>query len=322
MISSLGAFGWRGGTRLKSNVNVCNLRSRLRLSTDRRNAMWGYIFILPWIVGLLVFMAGPVLSVFYYSFTKFDIFSPPTWIGLKNYARAIFEDGLFWRSLTNTASYVALSVPLRLVLAFALALLLRVSSRGTALFRAAFYVPTVVPYVAASILWSWMLHPRLGVVNYLLKSAGLSPPMWLLSETWAKPAIAMLNVWHVGQPMVVFLAGLQGIPEDLYEAARIDGASRWQLVRRITIPIMSPVILYNSIIGIINAFQVFTFAYIMTGGGPLNSTLFYSLYIYRQGFNYFDMGYASALAMILFLLVLGMTILLFRLSSSWVHYES
>lgn len=167
-----------------------------------------------------------------------------------------------------------------------------------------------------------MLHPRLGVVNHVLSNAGLPAPNWLLSETWAKPAIALLAIWHIGQPMVVFLAGLQGVPEDLYEAAKIDGASAFQQTTHITIPLVTPVILYNTIMGIINAFQVFTFAYIMTGGGPLNSTLFYSLYIYRHAFNYFDMGYASALAMVLFTLVLGMTVALFKWSSSWVHYES
>lgn len=291
-------------------------------SYSRRIAVWGYIFILPWLLGLILFTAGPVLSVIYHSFTEYDIFRDPKWIGLANYIRAFTSDRLFWRSLSNTASYVALTVPAQMFLAFVVALLLRNRFRGSGVLRAAYYIPMVVPYVAASVLWSWMLHPRLGVVNHVLSNAGLPAPNWLLSETWAKPAIALLAIWHIGQPMVVFLAGLQGVPEDLYEAAKIDGASAFQQTTHITIPLVTPVILYNTIMGIINAFQVFTFAYIMTGGGPLNSTLFYSLYIYRHAFNYFDMGYASALAMVLFTLVLGMTVALFKWSSSWVHYES
>jgi multiple sugar transport system permease protein len=303
---------------------MISLRPKLvsKLSFARRDAIWGYAFIFPWIIGLIVFTAGPVLSVIYYSFTKYDIFNSPQWIGLGNYIRAISSDRMFWRSLSNTFSYVALTVPAQMLLAFVVALLLRNKFRGSGIFRAAYYVPMVVPYVAASVLWSWMLHPRLGVINHILEFIGLPAPMWLLSETWAKPAIALLAIWHIGQPMVVFLAGLQGVPEDLYEAAKIDGASMLQQTRYVTIPLMTPVILYNAIMGIINAFQVFTFAYIMTGGGPLNSTMFFSLYIYRQAFNYFDMGYASALAMVLFMLVFGMTIALFKWSSSWIHYES
>lgn len=307
---------------MRSSVVSPRLRLACRLSISRRNAIWGYVFILPWIIGLIVFTAGPVISVIYHSFTKYDIFRAPEWIGLANYIRAVSTDRLFWRSLTNTFSYVALTVPAQLILAFVVALLLRNRFRGSGALRAAYYVPMVVPYVAASVLWSWMLHPRLGVVNYVLRSIGLPTPMWLLSETWAKPAIALLAIWHIGQPMVVFLAGLQGVPDELLEAAKIDGASGFQQTMHITIPLVTPVILYNAIIGIINAFQVFTFAYIMTGGGPLNSTMFYSLYIYRQAFHYFDMGYASALAMVLFVLVFGMTIVLFKWSSSWVHYES
>lgn len=291
------------------------------LSFSARRTIWGYLFISPWIIGFLVFMAGPILASLYFGLTRYSVFDSPHWIGLENYKTIFTEDPLFYKSIYNTIYYSAISVPLRLTLAFFAALLLNVQIRGRVAYRTAIYLPTVVPSVAVAVLWMWILQPKIGVLNYLLGRVGLPLLEWLQSETWSKPALILVNLWYMGSQTVIFLAGLQGIPPELYEAADVDGASWWSKLIHITVPMMTPVILFNLVIGIINSFQAFVTAYIMTEGGPLNSSLLYVLYIYRQAFRYFKMGYAAALATILFVIILAVTVFIFKTSKGWVYYE-
>jgi len=286
---------------------------RPRFGRTTRRALLGYAFISPWLIGFLCFTLGPILAVFYFSFSQYSIFSAPHLIGLQNYLKAFTGDRLFPVALLNTLYYVGVAVPLDLLGGFALALALNARLRGITVFRTLFYIPAIVPTVAATIVFVWLFDPNLGLINYVLSLGGINGPNWLGSATWAKPAIVLLSLWHVGGSMIIYLAGLQGIPEHLYEAAAIDGANRWEKLLH--------VILYNAVIGVIGSFQVFATAYIATGGGPRNATLFFVLYIYQKAFQDFSLGYASALAWILFLLILVFTLVLFRSSRSWVHYE-
>src|SRR4051794_17120548 len=287
----------------------------------RREALYGYAFISPWLIGLIAFTAGPLLSVFYLSFTEYPILSEPTWIGTRNYEKIFTDDPKFMASLVNTAFYVAIRVPLHLGLAFVFALLLHRTLRGIGIFRTAIYLPSMIPIVALSMIWRVLLDPRAGYVNYFGGIIGLPQINWLTSSDWAKPVIIFISLWQVGIPMIIFLAGLGSIPDQLYEAAEIDGANWWRRLLNVTLPMMTPVILYNVIIDIINSFQVFAFAFIMTKGGPNDATLFYVLYIYRQAFEFFQMGYASALSTILFVVVLILTLIVLRTSRSWVQYD-
>ncbi len=286
-----------------------------------REAVWGYLFVSPWVVGFLLFSAGPILAAFYFSFTEYPILGSPEWIGLANYRTLLTDDKLFWTSLYNTGFYVIFSVPLHQGVAFLLALLLAQRVRGVALFRTAYYLPVMIPFVAMAVVWKAVLHPAVGLLNQCLFLVGLPAVNLLASDVMVKPVLIFLTLWLVGTPMIVYLAGLQGIPEQLYEAAAIDGATVFQRLRRVTIPMMTPVILFNVILDIINSFQVFAHALIITDGGPVNASLFYVLYLYRQGFELFQMGYASALAVVLFAIILFFTAVIMRSSSSWVHYE-
>jgi multiple sugar transport system permease protein len=224
--------------------------------------------------------------------------------------------------MVNTLYYVVISVPLQITVGFLLALGLNAKLRGVTIFRTLFYVPSIVPQVAGVLLFVWLFQPQIGLINWMLDLVGLRGPNWLGRPEWAKPAIIIMSLWGVGASMIIYLAGLQSIPQHLYEAAQIDGANGWKQLRHVTVPMMTATIFFNLVMGIINSFQVFTTAYIATGGGPMNSTLFYMLYLYNSGFQDFKMGYASALAWILFALVLLLTLLVFRSSSSWVYYES
>lgn len=283
--------------------------------------LWGYAFIAPWLIGLLAFTAGPLLAVFYWSFTDYPILSAPTWVGLDNYRRIVTDDRQFVASLVNTAFYVGVRLPLHLTLALVLALLLNRAVRGIGLLRTAIYLPSMLPIVALAVIWRILLDPRIGYVNYFGGLVGLPEINWLTSEAWIKPVIVLISLVHVGVPMVVFLAGLASIPDQLYEAASIDGAGRWRQLQHVTIPMLTPVILYNVIIDVINNFQVFAYAFVMTKGGPNDASLFYVLYVYRQAFELFQMGYASALSVILFAVILVFTVLLLRVSKSWIQYE-
>ncbi len=287
----------------------------------RREMLWGYAFIAPWLVGLLAFTAGPLVAVFYWSFTDYPMLSAPTWVGLDNYRRIFTDDDKFLLSLVNTAWYVGVRVPLHLGLAFVFALLLHRGLRGIGLLRTAIYLPSMLPIVALAVVWRILLDPRIGYVNYFTGLIGLPPVNWLTSEVWIKPVIVGISLWHVGVPMVVFLAGLGSIPDQLYEAASIDGAGRWRQLLHVTIPMLTPAILYNVIIDVINSFQVFAYAFVMTNGGPNDASLFYVLYIYRHAFELFQMGYASALSAILFVIILIFTVVLLKVARPWVQYE-
>lgn len=292
-----------------------------RYSLARREMVWGYLFILPWIVGFLAFWAGPLLAAFYFSFTEYPILSEPTWIGLDNYREILSPDPKFLKSIVNTLYYVVVRVPLHLGLAFVLALLLDRTLRGIGVFRTLLYLPSVIPIVALAVSWRILLDPRIGYVNYVAEQFGLPQVNWLTSTEWIKPVIVGISLWQVGIPMIIFLAGLGSVPDHLYEAASIDGASAWRKLWNITIPMLTPVILFNVVIDIINSFQVFGYAFIVSGGGPNDASLFWVLYIYRQAFEFFQMGYASALAVILFAVILVFTVVLLKWSKGWVHYE-
>ncbi|MEZ4865487.1 MAG: sugar ABC transporter permease [Caldilineaceae bacterium] len=286
----------------------------------RKEALLGLLFISPWLIGFLLFTLGPFLTSFYLGFTTYSILQPGQWIGLENYSKAFSDEPLFWKSLWNTTYYVLASVPLRVVLAFLLALLLNTKVRALSLWRTLFYVPSVTPIVATTVLWLFLLNPKFGLINYGLSLMGIKAIPWLTNPDWSKPALVLMSVWWVGGTMVIFLAGLQGIPEHLYEAAKLDGATAWQQLLNVTIPMVTPTIYFNLLINVINAFQVFVQAFIMTKGGPLNSTLFYMLYLYDFAFSFFKMGYASALAWILFMIILALTLLMVKTSDRWVFY--
>jgi multiple sugar transport system permease protein len=282
--------------------------------------LWGYFFISPWLVGLSLLYLLPLVAIVYFSFTKYAILGSPQWIGADNYRR-MAEDSRFWTALYNTAYYVALRVPLHVLLAFAVALVANRRLRGMNLIRTVLYLQTVVPVVATAAVWGWILHPRLGILRFALDSVGLASPVWLASEVWSKPALIVMSLWSFGAMMVIFLAGLQDIPEQLYEAAEIDGAGPLRRLWVVTIPMMTPVILFNVILDTINSFQVFAMAVVLTKGGPLDSTMFYVLYTYQNAFEYFEMGYASALSVVFFVLTSVLTLLVFKTSRTWVHYE-
>lgn len=296
---------------------------------ERRSLRLGLAFISPWLLGLLVFTLYPILASAYFSFCEYRVLSPPHWVGIRNYVELFSDREYFLQSLWNTC-FMFLELPLGLVFGLAIALLLNQKLRGMAWFRTIYYLPSVVPTVASSILWLWLLNPEYGLVNHSLKSIGVSTNglTWLSDRTWAKPAFIVMDLWSVGGGMVIYLAALQGVPQHLYEAADLDGASGWDKLRHVTLPSISPVIFFNLILGVIGTFQYFTQAFIMTGGGgggtaggPANSTLFYALYLYQNAFQYFRMGYACAMAWVLFLLTLAASWVVFRTSARWVYYE-
>jgi multiple sugar transport system permease protein len=260
--------------------------------------------------------------VFYFSFTKYSVLSAPKWIGTDNYIKIFTKDELFYKSIWNTFYIVIISVPLRLIFAFIMALLLNQKIRALGIFRTIYYLPMIVPIAATAVLFEWMFQPRYGVINFFLSFAGLPAIHWLTSTAWSKPSIIIVTLWRIGEAVVLFLAGLQGIPEDLYEAAEVDGASFPAKLFKITIPLITPTILLQVIIEVIHIFQSFVWSFSMTEGGPLNSSLTYVLYIYRKAFQHFQMGYASALSVLLFVIVLVLTAVIFQTSNRWVYSEA
>ena len=289
----------------------------------RRKLMWGLIFISPWLIGLICFTAYPIGASLVFSMTDYDIMSPPKWVGLENYADMLFDDALFSKSLSNTIIFALLSVPTSIAVGFGLALLLNQKVLGESVFRTIIFVPTLVPSVALAIMWLWLFNPQFGVVNGLLwELFGINGPGWLTDEDWSKPTLLLMSLWTVGYGVVIFLAGLQDIPQSLYEAAEIDGAGVAQKTRHVTIPLLTPVIFFQLVISIIAIFQIFTAPHVMTGGSgqPAKSLLFYVMYLYRQAFVYMRMGHASGMAWILFLIILACTLVIFR-TSGWVHYS-
>jgi len=293
---------------------------RSRLSLARREAMSGYIFILPAVLGFVLWTAGPMLYSAWMSLHEWNLMQPARYVGLANFRR-MADDALFWKSLRVTLTYAILLVPLFQVVSLLAAMLLNVNVRGVSFFRAAFYLPTVVPVVAASFLWGWIFNPEFGLLNSYLRKLGLTKILWFQEPRWAMTAMIIMSLWTFGGTMVIYLAGLQGIPAHLYEAAEIDGAGAFRKFFTVTIPMMSPVIFFNFVLGMIGALQAFTQAYVITDGGPQNSTLFYTLYIFRKGFTDFQMGYASALAWVLFALVMVLSLLVFRSFGRRVYYE-
>jgi len=280
----------------------------------------GYMFISPWVVGLVVFVAGPFVASIYLAFTRYDVVSSPVWVGLANYKRLLFTDPLFWKSLSITVKYAMIAVPLGITVGVALALLLNLDLFGISVYRTVFYLPAIVPIVAMSVIFVWILNPQIGLVNSILRRFGIIGPAWLNDTRWAFWSLVFMSLWHVGNFMIIYLAGLKDIPFTLYEAAMIDGAGVWQRTRNVTLPMLTPVIFFNLIMGVIRAFQYFTQAYIMTQGGPEDSTHFYALYLFNRSWRYLDMGYASAMAWVLFVIVMTITALIFKTHRRWVHY--
>jgi multiple sugar transport system permease protein len=291
------------------------------MSLRRREALFGFLFILPAVFGFVVFVAGPILASLYFSLTEFKIISAPRWIGLTNYLK-LTTDPIFWQSLKVTLVYAVLSLPIGLVLSLGLAVLMNQKLRGIAFWRTVYYLPAVISGVAVAVLWRWILNPDFGLLNVLLKYAGIKGPAWLQNPSTALPSLVMISLWGVGGSMVIYLSGLQGIPSELYEAAEIDGATSWKRFLHVTLPMLSPVIFFNVVMGLIGSFQWFTEPFVMTHGGPEQSTLSFMLNLYNNAFQFFKMGYASALAWVLFVLVLLLTLAVFRSSPMWVHYEA
>jgi multiple sugar transport system permease protein len=291
------------------------------LRLQRQEAVAGYLFAAPAIVGLVLFTLGPILAALTYSFMHYEILTPGTWVGGDNYGRLFTTDRFFLTALWNTFYFTVLSVPLSLALALLLALLLNLEIRGRALYRTCFYVPTVVPAVAGSLLWMWLFNAEYGLLNVVLGHLGLPEIPWLTSKYCSKPALVIMGLWGVGGGMIIFLAALQGVPRQLYEAAEIDGAGPWTKFHRITLPMISPALFFMLVMGVIGSLQVFTQAYLITDGGPADSTLFYVLYLYREAFQNLHMGYACAMAWVLFLMILTLTAVQFLVAKRWVYYE-
>lgn len=289
-------------------------------STRRREEMAGWLFASPWIIGFIVFTAGPMLYSLVMSFTNYDLFNVRQFVGLANYRR-LLTDSLVPHALKVTTWYALVSVPLGLVLGLFIALLLNQKIRFLSLFRTVYYLPSVLPSVAVMFLWSLVFNRTFGLLNYVLSLFGIAGPNWLGDPDYALWALIIMSLWGIGGGMLVYLAGLQGIPTELYEAARIDGANAFRSFVNITLPLLSPVIFFNLIMGIINALQVFNEAFILTGGGPINATYFFVLHIYYKAFQDFQMGYSSTLAWVLFAYIGVLTVIVFRLSVRKVHYE-
>ncbi|KPK40553.1 MAG: hypothetical protein AMJ78_07075 [Omnitrophica WOR_2 bacterium SM23_29] len=288
---------------------------------EKRNLFKGLLFTSPWLIGISVFIIYPFIASCYYSFCYYSVLQPPRFIGLLNY-KDLFTDPIFWKSLWNTFYYAAFMIPLGFVMCLGLAMLLNTKVRGMAFYRLIFFIPSLVPMVAGSILWMWIFNGEYGLLNNFLTKIGIpNPPNWLMDVNFAKPAIIIMSLWALGQTIVIYLASLQDVPVSFLEVAELDGANWFGKLRHVTIPMISPVIYFNVVMGIIASFQVFAQAYIMTGGGPQRSTTFYTLYLYQTAFEDFRMGYASAMAWILFIIILILTLLVTHFSRERVYYH-
>jgi multiple sugar transport system permease protein len=292
-------------------------------SPRARRLRLGLLFVSPWIIGYCVFYLYPFLATLYYGFTRFTGIGNPAFTGLANYS-GLLHDGTFRTAVFNTFYYTAVEVPLSTVAALGLALLLNMKVRGQAVYRTLFYIPSIVPVVASSLIFVWIFQPSFGIVNSLLSDVHITGPAWFFSITWSKPTFILLGLWGLGQPMVIYLAALQGVPRELYEVAALEGAGPWQRLRRVTIPMISPVILFNVILALVLSIQYFTQAQVIESppGSPGMSTMFYVTYYYQQAFQDLHLGYASAMASLLFIAVLIVTVVLLRTSSRWVYYEN
>jgi len=302
-------------------------RGARRLSKrERRNLRNGLLFVAPWIIGFLCFQLYPLLASLYYSFTTYSILDPGSWVGLANYQAMLTQDQQFWTGVGNTLYYALISVPVGLLISFALAMLLNVRLPEMAWYRTIYFLPTLVPAVAGSFLFLWLLNPEFGLVNSLLRYIGITGPGWLTDPAWSKPSLILMSFWGVGLSTIIFLAGLSDVPQEIYEAATLDSATWWRRTRAITVPMMTPTIFFNLIMGIIGSFQVFTQVYILgsgssqSPGAPQDSLLFYQLYLFVTAFSNLKMGYASAMAWVLMLAILVVTLSVFKTQRRWVFY--
>jgi multiple sugar transport system permease protein len=312
--------------------------SKRRLNLRQRESLSAYLYISPWIIGFIALTIGPMIASLYFSFTDYNVISPPVWNNFANYRKifsglpqfiisgnpAVLGDPLFWQSLKVTLYFSLLSLPLGLIFSFFIAVLLNQKIRGVNIWRTIYFLPSVIAGVAVTILWMRIFNPRVGLLNPFLENVlHIKGPGWLTDPNWAVPALVIMGLWGVGGSMIIYLAGLQGVPTDLYDAAKVDGAGLLQRFRHVTLPQMTPVIFYNLVLSMIGSFQYFTEAYVASGGGggPARATLFYNLYLYQNAFKFFEMGYASTMAWILFLIVLILTVLVFKSSDLWVFYE-
>jgi len=297
-------------------------RHRTESALARREAIEGLLYISPFLLGFLIFTAYPMIASFYLSFTKYNILNPPTWIGLENYQEAFFKDEQFWNSLRRTGVFALLNVTLGVIGSLGAALLLNQRFRGTTVFRTFFFLPSITPIIASALLWVWIFQPTIGLLNYLLALIGIQGPAWLQSSTWAIPSVAIVSLWGTigGTRMIIFLAALQGVPQEMYDAAHMDGAGPWRRFVSITLPLISPTMFFNVVLTIIGSLSVFSLAYIATSGGPNYATYFYVYHLFKNAFEFSRMGYAAAMAWLFFLIILALTLVQFRFSNRWVYY--
>jgi multiple sugar transport system permease protein len=301
-------------------------QARVGMSMRTREAISGWLWASPWLLGFFIFTLGPFIASFYLAFTRYSITNTPVWVGLDNFTRALSgKDDLFWSSLTRTLQWAFVMVPISIVLSFLAAVLLNQKLKGTIIFRTIFFLPSLTPVVALALLWRWLYHAEFGGINYLLYliNPAIDSPRWLSDSSTAMLSLMIAALWASigGSAMIIFLAGLQGVPQELHEAAQIDGANAWQRLRTITLPMMSPTIFFNLVVGIIAALKVFALAFVGTGGGPNYATWFFILHLYQTAFQNFEFGYASALAWIFFVIVVVLTYFNVRFSRQWVYYE-
>jgi len=302
-------------------MSIANLKTRQPMTRrERRTLLMGLLFVSPWLIGLLLFTIYPLTSSLYYSMTRFDLIRDPVFIGFTNYIKLFTDDPHFWNVMYNTIYYVGFSVPLGVATAFLTAVLLNTKLVGRSVFRAIIYIPSIVPAVCSAVVWDFLLNIQYGAINSILQTFGLPVVPFLSNPTLAKPSIILVSVWAQGAAVVIFLASLQDVPRSLYEAATVDGANAWQRFWHVTVPMTTPIILFNLIMGFISAFQEFTVPWLLTRGGPMNSTEFYTVHLYRNAFIYLRMGKASAMAWILFIIIVTFTIVLFKTSARWVYY--
>jgi multiple sugar transport system permease protein len=290
------------------------------IRAETRETLKGWAFISPWVIGFCLFTVIPVGLSLYYSFCDYSLLQPPVFRGTENYQR-LAQDKVFWKVLGNTAYYAVMALPLGLIMSLIAALLLNVRTRGQSVYRTIIFLPSLVPAVASAMLWLWLFNAKLGLINFALRALGVSdPPGWLSDEDWAMPALVLMSLWSIGNTVVIYLAGLQDVPGELYEAAELDGAGAVRRAWHVTLPGISPVIFFNLIMAIIGTLQVFGAPYIMTSGGPARTTYFYTMYLYDNAFNYLQMGYASAMAWIQLLIVVTLAAIAFWSSKRWVHH--
>ena len=299
------------------------------MKLNLREHIEGYLFISPWILGMVLFALGPILASFGLAFTRWNLFTEPEYVGWANFQK-LAHDPLFYKSVFNTIYYTIFAVPLGLVLALGLAMLVNHRLRGINFFRTAFFLPNVVAGIAMLLLWKWLFDPNFGLVNLFLDWTGLMAafewigigrPQWISSRAGAMPGLVFMSVWGLGGSMMIFLAGLQNIPRELIEAAELDGAGPWKRFRYVTVPLLTPTIFFLTMVGVIGSLQVFNQAYVMTQGGPAHATLFYVLYLFQTAFERFQMGYACAMALVLFIITLIVSLIQLAMGKKWVHYQ-